>query len=53
MKQRDRINLIDRAIAALETPGDLSAEDIYCLLEDLDTLAEEYRKEAENEIQHQ
>lgn len=49
MKNRDRISLINRAIAALETPGDLSREDVGHLIEDLDTLAEEYRKEQEHE----
>lgn len=53
MKTRDKINLINRAIAALETPSDLSAEDLYYLLEDMDTLVEEYLKEEANEIQHQ
>jgi hypothetical protein len=48
MKNRDRINLINRAIAALETPEDLSREDIAHLIEDLDTLAEEYRKDQEH-----
>ena len=48
MKTRDRINLINRAIAALETPDDLSREDIADLIEDLDALAEEYRKEHEH-----
>ena len=44
MKNRDKINLINRAIAALETPDDLSRKEIGQLIEDLDSLADEYRK---------
>lgn len=45
MKTRDTINLINRAIAALETPADLTREEVGHLIDDLDALSEELRKE--------
>ena len=45
MKNRDQINLINRAIAALETPADLTREEVGHLIDDLDALSEELRKE--------
>ncbi len=50
MKTRDTINLINRAIAALETPADLTREEVGHLIEDLDKFAETYRKEESNEV---
>lgn len=35
MKKRDLVNLINRAKAAIETPEDLSKEEILYLVEDL------------------
>ena len=43
-RNRDAINLINRAIAALETPADLSRTEIGDLIEDLDAFAEEFRR---------
>ena len=45
MKLRDKIALINRAIAALETPDDLTKEEIQHVIEDLDLLNVEYRHE--------
>lgn len=35
MKNRDLVNLLNRAAAAMETPSDLSGHDLVCLIEDL------------------
>ena len=45
MKLRDKIALINRAIAALETPDDLTQEEKGHLIDDLNGLADEYMKE--------
>lgn len=45
LKPRDKINLINRAIAALETPADLTREEVNQLIDDLDSLAQELREE--------
>lgn len=45
MKLRDKINLINRAIAAMENPKDLTREEISYLIEDLDSLGNVYRQE--------
>jgi hypothetical protein len=39
MKNRDLINLINRAAAAIETPADLTEDEIQDLLDDLDAAA--------------
>ena len=52
MKTRDRIALINRAVAALETPGDLNDQDIDDLIDDLETLADEFHEEDENEVRN-
>ena len=44
MKNRDIVNLINRAIAALETPDDLADYEKYELIEDLSELSEEFSK---------
>ena len=44
LKNREAINLINRAIAALETPDDLTRGEIGNLIDDLDMFAEEYRR---------
>ena len=45
MKLRDKINLINRTIAAMENPKDLTREEIGNLIEDLDSLNDVYRQE--------
>lgn len=42
-KNRVAINLINRVITALETPGDLTSEDISSLIGDLNWFAEDFR----------
>ena len=49
MKIRDKINLINRAIAALETPDDLTQEEIGQLIEELDAFNDIHRKEEKGE----
>lgn len=44
MKIRDQIELINRAIAALETPDDLTRKEIGELIEDLDAYANTLRE---------
>ncbi len=39
MKNRDLVNLLNRAAAALETPADLTAQDVRDLIADLTTEA--------------
>ncbi len=40
MKRKDFINLLNRAAAALETPCDLSKEEVAHVIEDLTTVAQ-------------
>ena len=44
LKSRDLKNLLNRAAAALETPGDLSQEDVEVLIADLLAAAEEIER---------
>ena len=43
MKTRDLVNLLNRAAAALETPGDLEPGDVEALIEDLTVAAKAFR----------
>ena len=47
MKNRDLVNLLNRAAAALETPKDLQPDEVDFLIEDLTVAAEEFQKEHE------
>ena len=43
MKNRELVNLLNRAAAALETPQDLTKEDMEQLIEDLIVAAKEIK----------
>jgi hypothetical protein len=45
MKAQQLVELLNRAMAALETPGDLTHQDKLCLIEDLEFAAREYEPE--------
>jgi DNA-binding ferritin-like protein (Dps family) len=47
MKQKDLINLLNRAAASYETPGDLDGDDLSHLVEDLTVAAAHFSNDTE------